>query len=38
MRTFIAYLRFGAVIASMAIMVLAVILIQPFSLYFVQWQ
>lgn len=38
MRTLIAYLRFIAVIASMAIMVLAVIIIQPFSLHFVQWQ
>ncbi len=38
MRMLIAYLRFVAVIASMAIMVLAVILIQPFSLHFVQWQ
>ena len=38
MRTLIASFRFCAVIASMAIMVLAVILIQPFSLKFVQWQ
>lgn len=37
MRILIAYLRFIAVIASMAIMVLAVILIQPLSLHFVQW-
>lgn len=38
MRTLIAGFRFCSVIASMAIMVLAVILIQPFSLKFVQWQ